>query len=344
MAPPLRSCWAAVATGLLASAAASAQAAELSAAGPAECADAEELEFRVERSIGMPLRDADSLSFDVLMEQVGSGHRARIDVRKKGSDAVTMQRVLLASDCDKLASAISVAVALALGASQASVPGAESLEPAGSDIEAASGAPAAASASSEVVLPESAQSSLPETAAPDPALVPAISLWMLGDVGSLPSPAFGVALGVQTGWRRFELRALGTLLFEQEAEVESPIEPGQGARLELMTAALSGCAAPFGALRAAFAPVVCLGMELGRLAGVGTGVDFPRRGSALWVAPLAQVAMVWSIPQTSLRLSSALLGAAPLNRDEFALGGIGSVHQPPPLIGRWALGVGMQFD
>ena len=349
MAPPSRSTWAAVLAACLACAANSARAAELAASGPAECADADELRFRVERSIGMPLRAAAGLRFDVMMERAAQGHRARIDVRLDGSDAITMQRLLVANDCEKLASAVSVAVALALGAGQES---AASAEPSAAELasERASGTGPGAAGGGPEPAPAAAESLATDAGATERAsdetasLSPALSLWLLGDLGSLPSPALGVALGAEVAWRRFELRALGTVLFEQQATLDAALGSGPGAKLGLMTAALSACAAPFGELSAPLAPVACLGMELGRLSGEGTGIDFPRRGSAMWAAPLAQLGVVYRVPRTSLQLSSTLLGAVPLNRDEFALGGIGRVHQPPSFIGRWSLGLGVQFD
>jgi hypothetical protein len=331
--------------GVLASVARVAHAAELSVRGPAQCVDAEELSFRVERSIGMALGAAAPLRFEVAMDRSEAGHRARIEVRVAGSSDVAMQRSLTADNCDELASAVSVAIGLALGAREPSLarvdseravlPAADAAAHAGGD--AASGA----AATSQEPVDGGAGAPIHETGA---TLKPALSLWTLADVGSLPSPAFGVALGAEASFRRFGLRALGTLLLEQQAHVPGAPAAGPGAKLALMTGALLGCTVPFGDAQAALAPLACLGVELGRLTGSGTGVNFPRSGSALWAAPVAQLGAVWSIPQTSLQLSSTVLAAAPLNRDQFALGGIGSVHQPPPLVGRWSLGVGVLFD
>jgi hypothetical protein len=85
-----------------------------------------------------------------------------------------------------------------------------------------------------------------------------------------------------------------------------------------------------------------LGLEVGRLSGEGVNVSEPRRGGALWLAPLVQVGAAWAVPDSGLRLQIALLGAAPLNRDEFMLRGVGAVHQPNPWIGR--LSAGVAFD
>jgi hypothetical protein len=150
-------------------------------------------------------------------------------------------------------------------------------------------------------------------------------------------------LGAEAAWRRFELHLLATLLFEQETQVESAPLARPGAKLALWTGAALGCTSPWGRDRTALTPFVCLGLEVGRLAGVGTGVPEPRRGGALWAAPLVQLGAAWNIPDSALRLDLALLGAAPLNRDEFKLRDLGTVHQPNPVIGRLSIGVGLDL-
>jgi hypothetical protein len=100
---------------------------------------------------------------------------------------------------------------------------------------------------------------------------------------------------------------------------------------------------PWGGDRTALTPFACRGVEVGRLGGVGTGVPEPRRGSALWLAPLVQLGAAWTIPDSALRLEVALVGAAPLNRDEFKLRNLGTVHQPSPAIGRLSVGIGVDL-
>jgi hypothetical protein len=137
---------------------------------------------------------------------------------------------------------------------------------------------------------------------------------------------------------------LGTILFEQQTKLPSAGATAPGAKLELLTAGLLGCTLPFGSPTEQLSVSVCAGLELGRLAGIGTGVPEPRRGSALWVAPLVQVAGFWAVPDTALRLGVLLTGGVPLNRDEFALTGIGTVYRPPNLVGRLSLGLDVAFD
>lgn len=332
---------------MLASLAWPARAAELTARGPRECADSAELSFRVERSIGMPLGRAAPLAFDVTMERAAAEYVAHIVVEGAEPEATRFARDLRAPDCGKLVDAVSVSVALALGMAEQS-PDATAANSA--DRLDANASAATATASDAASDPASAAppaagaddaTSSPETS---PALAPSISLWLLGDAGSLPSPSLGAALGVELGWPQLELRALGTLLFEQDEQLDSLGTPAPGAKLQLATGGVLACAAPFGDLRASLAAFACLGAEIGQLSGVGTRVASPRRGGTLWAAPLMQAGLGWRVPHTALRLALALIGAAPLTRDEFALRDIGTVHQPPSVIGRLSIGVSVGFN
>lgn len=332
------------------------RAAELTASGPSECAGTAEIAFRIERSIGMKLGEAAPLTFDVALERGERGYVAHIGVTGSAPGAPPLERVLGATDCDKLIDAVSVAVTLALGVDDANALRRPGGAPLGTDpaiahrasATTALGSPVASAAPAPPPAVSDAGSAEPE-ATNGGALAASMSLWLLGDAGSLPNPSLGVALGAQLGWRRLELRALGTLLFEQETEVESALAlpagvPAPGAKLQLLVGAALACSAPFGSLRAPFAPFVCAGAEVGRLSGVGTGVVLPRRGGVLWAAPLVQVGASWAVPDTTLRLTAALTAAAPLNRDEFALRDLGTVHQPPSVVARLSVGVGVGFD
>src|SRR6185312_9013616 len=92
-----------------------ARAAELVAQGPTGCVDTAELSFRVERSVGMPLASAAPLKFEVVFQRAGSGYTARVSVVDAGGSRAR-ERQLRADDCEQLADAVSVAVAIALGA------------------------------------------------------------------------------------------------------------------------------------------------------------------------------------------------------------------------------------
>jgi hypothetical protein len=332
---------------LLAGTASSPSAAELVRQGPAECPDASELSFRVERSVGMPLADAARLKLEVVLEHVASGYTARIRVIDADGSG-TKERRLAATACEPLADAVSVALALALAAadpSSASHPASvgAGVERPGSLAASFDSAPPAAGASVVPLAPDAGVLPGAERAAPA-AWRPSLSVWLLADAGSLPAPSLGAALGAEVAWRDLSLRALGTLLFEQHTELDSPLVPSPGADLELLTGSLLACSAPFGHLQDEVSALACLGLELGRLAGAGTGVPNARRGSALWLAPRLDFGAMWSIPRSALRLGASLSALAPLNRDEFELTDIGTLHQPPNVVGRLSFGVGLRFQ
>lgn len=321
---------------LLAGSARPAGAAQLEAHGPAECADAAELSFRVERSLGAPLASAAPLAFEVLMQRGVDAYVARIRLLDGGSGNTAKERVLSAADCGKLADAVSVAIALALGEAESTDWHVES------DARAAAPEPSPVPVAAEPAAATDDGSAEAQQEAD--AWVPALTAWFLADAGSLPAPGLGVAIGAELGVGRLRLRALGTLLFEQHTTLETAALPQAGADLQLMAGSLLACTTPFGATRAELVTLACLGLEVGSLAGSGSGVPQPRSGSALWVAPRLDAGLVWSIPASSLQLSANLTAATPLNRDEFALTGIGTVHEPPSIIGRMGLGLGVVFD
>jgi hypothetical protein len=329
---------AACSAGALASAPALAVAAELAARGPAECPDADELSFRIERHIGVELGAAAPLRFDVTFERADAGYAAQIDVSAEPG-AAPQRRTLTAPDCTKLGDAVSVAAALALG-----IAAPMQSEQLASELANAP-APAPVPAAPPAPAPGADQAGAAEPSAePSTIWVPRVSLWVIGDAGSLPSPGLGAALGAELASGRFALRLLGTILFEQQTELASVRATAPGAKLELLTAGLLGCTLPVGNPTEQLSVSACAGLELGRLAGIGTGVPAPRRGSALWATPLVQVAGFWVVPGTTLRLGVLLTGGAPLNRDEFALTGIGTVYRPPNLVGRISLGLDVAFD
>jgi hypothetical protein len=313
--------------------AASALAAELRARGPAECPDGVELAFRVERNAKVALPLAPPVMFDVEMERAATGYVAHIQMTGAGADQ-TKERVLSGADCGQLSDAIVVAITLALGA-------AEPIPTPPSAPEAA--APLVAGAASHPAGVDEAPAPF-ASETPSNALRPFLSLSALIDVGSLPAPGAGAALQASVAWGRFEVRAQGLLLFQQHADVPGESAPAPGADLQLFAGALLGCTTPFARARSGFALPACLGLELGRVSGIGTGVTSPRSGSALWAAPRVDLGAVWTVPDSTLNLGLTLTGAVPLQRSRFTLTEIGTVYTPSSVVGRLSLGIGIGFD
>jgi hypothetical protein len=255
------------------------------------------------------------------------------------------RRVLVASDCSRLADLVAVTAAIALGSN-------DGAGDAG-DAETAPGVARGELARNETAsLPRGTEAPPPGVAdrpepgelassSPLPAWSPAFSLWFLGDAGSLERPGAGLALGAGLGHANLQLRALATLLFEQRATLDAGRTPGAGADLALAAAALSVCAAPF-ALGSRWGVHGCAGWELGRLSGEGTGVLRPHAGAALWSAPRFDATLGWALG--SLELGAMLTLAVPLVRDDFVLGGLGDVHRPASVVGRAALGINWTLE
>ncbi|MEY2935883.1 MAG: hypothetical protein RL033_6632, partial [Pseudomonadota bacterium] len=164
----------------------------------------------------------------------------------------------------------------------------------------------------------------------------------LADSGSLPGAGFGGALGVRFGWPLLELRAQGLLLPARHAQLDPADAASVGADLGLAAGALLACT-PLSEAR--FIDVsACGGAELGRLWGKGTRVATPHEQQRLWAAARLDLVGRWPLPGAPLGLELVVSLAAPLLRDEFVLKNIGTVHEPPNVAGRAALGLNWQFE
>lgn len=313
-------------------------AAELRVEGSAGCLDAQELGFRLERALGRPVSEVEPKRVAVRVARSEVGLSARIEVSDDNALTERMERVVSAIECGELADAVTVVIALALDSSvQATTSGAQGANELPETPAVAAGALGETAPADEASLMSAGETEQ---------LAPTVSLWIVGDAGSLPSPGFGFALGVELGAEHWQLRALGTLLVAQRHQLGSAEETAApGAELGLVTGALLGCLVPVGsAISSPLALRVCAGWELGQLSGVGTGVAEPKQGHVLWNAPLVDVGVLWAVPHTRLQLGALLVAAAPLERDEFVLRDLGHVHRPAGVVARAVLGAAFALD
>jgi hypothetical protein len=323
--------------------------------GPAQCPDTTELAFRVERALGTPLAAAAQMRLRVRFEAAGgAGYRARLAVESPDGAVPGSERELNARECGPLGDAVAVAIALALGVSEAGRDASPSSKPVAGEPSAR--VPSGSGASREPALgdeppgPSPVAAAALEQAAPsaEPApreratFTPALTLSAVGDVGSLPGTGVGVGVGAELGWERLALRASGTLFLDRHVALPGAGETGLGADMGLALGALSVCSTLLRAARGA-AAFVCAGWELGRLEAIGTGVLTPRREGALWSAPRVDAGLDWAAGGGPLRLVAQVTAAAPLERDDFYLRDLGSVHRPPAVAGRLSLGVHIDF-
>jgi len=319
----------------------SAAASDLSWSGPADCAQSEQLLFQVEQALGAPLADSGHVHLQVHVARTTPSARALLRIEDNAADPALSERSLVAPDCERLVDTLAVAITLAL---EAAVPPAD-VPP--SPARPAVAAPAASAAArpisprpgsppADVVAaePESAESRGP---------IPRVVARVLADVGSLPSPALGLGLGAQLAWSRLQLELLGTLWSEQHARLNVSGLPDAGADVALVTGTVSACATPLGAAPGSLVLALCLGWEMGRLSGEGTGINAPRQANGLWLAPEANVRLTWR-PAQALGLGAQIGAAAPLGRGEFYLDRLGTVHQPSSLVARAGLGIDVAFE
>jgi hypothetical protein len=310
-----------------------ARAAEIEARGPSECPDSAELGFRVERNVGVSLAAAPGVKFVVEMQRAGGAYSARLSTTGDEPTQVK-ERALTGADCDELADAVVVAMTLALGEAAAS--------PVVSPPAEAAAPPVQTLASDAAPNAAVADAPPPSEAAPT-SLRPSLSLGALVDVGSLPDPGLGAVVGVELSWERVQLRAVGTILFEQHTQIAGA-SPAPGADLQLFAGGLLGCTTAVGGRDRSLVVPVCLGFEVGQTSGTGTGVAAPRSGSALWAALRADAGALWYLPDSPLYLGATLTLGAPITRSQFSLDEIGTIYRPSPVVGRLSLGIGVGFD
>ncbi|HTV25373.1 MAG TPA: hypothetical protein VMG12_42050 [Polyangiaceae bacterium] len=326
-----------------------AAAASISVAEPSACGDTAEIVHAIERGVGAPLSEAAPLHFDLSIAREGRGVVARLFTASE--PASPRVRRLEAPDCATLAETVAVAIALALGeAEEAELGPSEPHASAASD-----GIPASPPSTAADAEPGTRGSGVTDAEpshdarrrvqreSPHVPLEPSLSLWLLGDVGSLPVPSLGVALAADLRWAWLDLVALGSVLFDRNIDLARPNAPDAGATLGLASGGLLACMRSAEAW-APFALRGCVGGELGWLGGEGTGISDPKPGGSVWVAPRVDGTGWLAIAGTPVRLGVWLTAAAPANRDELAIEGVGRAHRPPAIVGRGAIGAELRFE
>lgn len=297
---------------------------ELSVTPPVPCPNGVEVAFGAERALGRPLASVPGPDFVIAMAQQGQRYVARLESR--AADGTIGERAFSAPSCGELVETLALAVAIALGASPA-----KAVAPDAASLSADEPAlPVSASEPAEPALASSAPSPGPTLAALG---------WLVGDSGTLPNPAPGVALGGGVRWPAFELRATALVLPAQHGTADGLTGAAAGADIGLLAGTAQACA-PLSLRTQAIELGVCAGWELGRLQATGTGVLRPYRKRTLWFAPRLDAEARWALTGSALSLNVLLTVLAPLQRDEFILKDVGSVHRPPNVVARAGVGLG----
>jgi hypothetical protein len=314
-----------------------ARASDLSWSGPADCSRSEQLMFEVEQALGVPLAETGRLHLQVHVARTAPTARALLRIDAEGEPAPSERR-LVAPDCDKLVDTLAVAITLAIEAAAPPPEPAPAPAPAARQLARVEPSPAQPLARVVNVADEAGPLDRPPPdvpAARGPS--PRVTARVLADVGSLPAPAFGIGVGAQLAWSRWQLELVGALWGDRHARIDSATTANAGADLSLVTAALAACALPLEEISVAIA--LCASWEMGRLSGQGTGITSPRGASGLWLAPGIEAGFTWRPAGSRLGIGGRVGAAAPFGQRSFYLERLGTVHEVESLVARAGLSI-----
>jgi len=309
------------------------EAATLTIDAPEGCVDLATLQEDVAALIGRPLGDVADADFHLVLARVPTPRERwhlKLEAREReqrSQDAPVIHvRELDARNCDELAEAAALAVAVSVRALDASV---------NATLPAASRDPLAHQQGN------SAPSVGVATArAPGFAIAPAQPDWrglltvaMTGDAGELPGTGLGLRAG--GGLARGALR--GALTVGWLPPRDSLMSTGSGGRFQLAFAALDACIAP---QRGRWTFLGCVGGEVGAYGAEGVGVARPSSRMAFWRAGRAAVGATLDLGGP-VAFSLELGAIVPLSRPAFVLDGTLPVYRPAPVAAR--LSVGLEY-
>ena len=276
----------------------SARAATVAWSAPPECNDPRPTTEEAERLLGRPLADVETVDFEVNI--------ARADERDWSATLVTIaqrsherrERVLRGTSCNEVTAAAAVALAMVVDASEPKPHADEATLPEGPSDQPVEASPRARQRQQAILPPPLGRR-----------LSGAVSLGLVGDVGSLPSVAPGGEAAATLRYGSWQLTALGNFFVTTEKLVQAQ----KGAELKLSLAGLLGCG------RWSVGPgqaLACVGAEAGWLSGTGVGLKSPRTEGGFWWAPRADVGAALPIAG-KLSLGARLGLVLPQIRREF---------------------------
>jgi hypothetical protein len=182
----------------------------------------------------------------------------------------------------------------------------------------------------------------PETKTTGPPLGFAVFASVNGDLGTLPRPAVGFALGGSILVGRFRAEVYGAFWPNRRAEIN-----GETADIELFDGGLRGCFSPGLPRRVRWLELgACAGIEAGALHGAGSNLAPALTETGLWLAltanarAVARISRAWGIV---LDVGAAL----PLRRDQFTAGPSSNadvLHEAGVVEGRLSVGPELRFS
>jgi hypothetical protein len=317
---------------------------------PSEAAVQRELATRLGERSGLAVQATGTIT------QGPRGYRLRLETTADGQSGL---RELEAVDCQQLADAAEIIVALMVDPASVAPQEAEQL---GTDVATQADAgvasseepPAPIQAPTEPVPEEEPEREEPEPEperedeeAGDDAGAPAgpplhvsfvVRAGAVLDAGSLPDPGLGPTLALGARVERVELTVGGVWLPEQD--VQSERRSGRVAVLQLLTGRASLCYRALGVLgtRRELGFAACVAGELGRTWGRGIDIAQSDPAEATFAAAFASLQAEWPLSE-ALGLYGELSAGLPLLHTTFRVQEVGTVHEEGPLLGR--LGIGL---
>jgi hypothetical protein len=290
---------------------------------PSECPDAAAVRAMVDTRLGRALAPG-VVEVDARVESIGAeGYRLELAIAMAG---IRQERTLVAQDCELLARASALVIAL----------GVDAIAVAELEHEALA-QPMIPTAPSEIDAPPQ-RSRAPPTATGRSARTTGRGLHavlaLVGGVerGALPGTTGAIDAAVGLRGRGFRLELAGTWLGPRTADAAVG-----SVRAQLGAVALRGC--PELALRRVSFPL-CVGIELGAMRGAGDDAPHHRTVHGLWVAPTISPGMRVGGPALAFVARGEV--AIPVQRPSFVLSEPGEpilVFAPAPVSARLWLGI-----
>lgn len=315
-----------------------AQGSELEYSAPATCPSAAEFSARVARTLQQPLVDFERLGrFRVTIAPAPPGYQLTVVSEVRGERGM---RVLSGPDCNSVADAGALSVAIALSGAAEAEDGAQPPE-ASAGVESKAPAPSTGLILPKTPAPSTEPSLRVVVTEPETPSRNTLTFQVLGDYGALPHVSAGFRLSAgRAGQRwsgRFGIAALlpATRSFDGERGTV-------GGRFWLGTGRAEGCLRTLGDARTSLDG--CLVFEGGALTGSGVGVDVPKQVTLVWLAPGARVAGALPLPTGQAHAVLGAEGLVPLLSKRFTIeNGRNTLHQPARWVSRVDLGVAWPF-
>jgi hypothetical protein len=315
---------------------------------PDGCPRAEQLRAEIHRLLGgEPPPDSERrVAAQAVVTRAGERWRLTLRIEAEGS---TGERSLESGDCETLAQATALVVALAFDpervAAQSDDAVPEQPTPEGDGERAPEDPPPVPvpqrtpprGSDAPPDAPRNTSLDATSTGSSEREVEITLGVALAGDTGALSSPAAGggPTFGIVYHWLRIEASGVGWLPQAAASETRA----SAGGDFTFLSAALDG------SVLLLLEPVEIgpyAGLEIGRMHAEGFGVDRPGEGSIVWAAARVGVGAAWSFtPLMALRLQ---LGAVvPFDRPRWILDNVGLIHRPGPVTGRLSLGLELRL-